>query len=59
MDVISDETIVLTLERAALQLIEQSNEAIEKNILEYVKKPNEYKAQLTTEESTCYYPKLE
>ncbi len=43
MEIISDETIVSTLEHTASQLIRQSNKAMGQNILDYVKKREEYK----------------
>lgn len=44
MEVISDETIVSTLEQTASQLIKQSNKAMGQNILDYVKRREEYRA---------------
>lgn len=44
MEVISDETIVSTLEQTASQLIKQSNKAMGQNILDYVNRREEYKA---------------
>lgn len=44
MEIMSDEAIVSTLKHTASQLIEQSNKAMGRNILDYVNKREEYKA---------------